>query len=88
MSNEGKLWNYFLNVFGNEKAVAGLLGNIKAESDFLPDNLQNSFEKTLGLSPPAEILSEMVGIRCHDQFSGISNGSSSSMQRSTPSNFS
>lgn len=48
MSNEGKLWNYFLNVFGNEKAVAGLLGNIKAESDFLPDNLQNSFEKTLG----------------------------------------
>ena len=48
MSNEGKLWNYFLNVFGNEKAVAGLLGNIKAESDFLPNNLQNSFEKTLG----------------------------------------
>ena len=48
MSNEGKLWNYFLNVFGNEKAVAGLLGNIKAESDFIPNNLQNSFEKTLG----------------------------------------
>ena len=48
MSNEAKLWNYFLNVFGNEKAVAGLLGNIKAESDFLPNNLQNSFEKTLG----------------------------------------
>ena len=49
-SNEQIIWDFLLAKIGNPKGVAGLMGNIKAESNFNPKNLQNSFEKKLGLN--------------------------------------
>lgn len=43
------IWNFFMSKGLNEFGVAGLMGNIKAESGLKPTNLQNSFEKKLGL---------------------------------------
>lgn len=49
-TNEEKIWNFLagkgLNAFG----VAGLMGNLYAESALNPQNLQNTYEKKLGLS--------------------------------------
>lgn len=45
---EEKIWNYLLAWLGNENAVAGIMGNLRAESNFKPKNLQNSFEQKLG----------------------------------------
>lgn len=47
-TNEEKIWNFLkgrgLNAFG----VAGLMGNLYAESALNPQNLQNTYEKKLG----------------------------------------
>ena len=48
-TREEQIWNYLLNKLNNNKyGVAGLMGNIYAESGLNPINLQNSFEKKLG----------------------------------------
>lgn len=43
------IWNFFRGKGFNEFATAGLMGNLKAESGLKPTNLQNSYEKKLGL---------------------------------------
>lgn len=45
---ESYIWNYFFDKFGNEYGVAGLMGNLYHESALKPNNLQNSFESSLG----------------------------------------
>lgn len=42
------IWNYLLNKIGNEYGVAGLMGNLYAESALQPNNLQNTYETSLG----------------------------------------
>jgi hypothetical protein len=49
-SNEEKIWNYFKSKGLSNAGVAGLMGNLYAESGFRPNNLQNTYEKKLGLS--------------------------------------
>lgn len=49
-SNSEKIWNYLKEKIGNEYGVAGLLGNIDAESALRPNNLQNTYERSLGFS--------------------------------------
>lgn len=44
------IWNYLLGKIGNAYGVAGLMGNLYAESALNPSNLQNSFESKLGYS--------------------------------------
>lgn len=46
--NEQTIWNYLIGKIGNPFGVAGLMGNLKAESAMNPQNLQNSYEKKLG----------------------------------------
>ena len=46
--NDAIIWNFFKAKGFNDFAVAGLMGNLKAESNLRPDNLQNSFEGRLG----------------------------------------
>lgn len=48
--NEQKIWNYLMTHFKNKYGVAGLMGNIKAESALSPINLQDSFEPKLGFN--------------------------------------
>ena len=42
------IWTYLLDKIKNPFGVAGLMGNLRAESGLNPKNLQNSFEKKLG----------------------------------------
>jgi len=47
-TNEQKIWNYLMDKLGNAYGVAGLMGNLYAESALNPQNLQNSYESKLG----------------------------------------
>ncbi len=49
-TNEEKIWNFLFNKLKNIYAVAGLMGNIYAESGLNPMNLQNSFNKSLNMT--------------------------------------
>ncbi len=48
--NENKIWDCLLRQIGNPYGVAGLMGNLYAESALNPKNLQNSYEKSLGMT--------------------------------------
>lgn len=47
MANEKFIWDYLSKYF-NPYAVAGIMGNLYAESGLKPTNLQGTFEKKLG----------------------------------------
>ena len=49
-TNEEKIWNYLYSKIKNEYGVAGLMGNLKAESALNPINLQNSGNKKLNMT--------------------------------------
>lgn len=48
VDNPSTIWNFFKGKGLNDYAVAGIMGNIYAESGFKPNNLQNTYEKKLG----------------------------------------
>ena len=45
--NEAVIWRFFKSKGFSDCGIAGLMGNLFAESGLNPINLQNSFEKTL-----------------------------------------
>lgn len=47
-NNEQIIWSYLSGKIKNPYGVAGLMGNLYAESALSPTNLQNTFEKKLG----------------------------------------
>lgn len=47
-SDERRMWDYLMDKLGNEYGVAGLMGNIYAESALRSNNLQNAYETKLG----------------------------------------
>ena len=49
-NNEKAIWDYLYGKIGNAYGVAGLMGNLYAESALRPNNLQNTYEKSLGLT--------------------------------------
>lgn len=50
MTSEQKIWNFLLSKLNNEYGVAGMMGNLFAESGLRPNNLQNTFEISLGMT--------------------------------------
>lgn len=48
--NDRYIWDYLLLLIGNPFGVAGLIGNLYAESGLRPYNLQNTYEKKLGMT--------------------------------------
>lgn len=50
MSNQDIIWNYFITRINNPKGVAGLMGNLYAESGLNPKNLQNTYNKKLNMT--------------------------------------
>ncbi len=44
------IWNFFKSQGLNDFGIAGLMGNLEAESGLKPINLQNTYEKKLGYS--------------------------------------
>lgn len=49
-NNEEKIWNFLKAAGYTECGVAGLMGNLYAESGLVPENLQNTYEHSLGYS--------------------------------------
>lgn len=47
-TNEERIWNYLKAQGLSDSGIAGLMGNLYAESGLNPTNLQNSYEKKLG----------------------------------------
>ena len=47
---EKRIWDFLLSQIGNEYGVAGLMGNLYAESGLNPKNLQNTYNKKLNIS--------------------------------------
>lgn len=50
MSTEQTIWDYLLERIGNSYGVAGLMGNLHAESRLIPTNLQDAYERSLGMT--------------------------------------
>jgi len=50
MANEKEIWAFLWERLGNAFGVAGLMGNLYAESALNPKNLQNTYEKKLGMT--------------------------------------
>ena len=42
------IWDFLFSKLGNAYGVAGVMGNLRAESALRPINLQNTYEKSLG----------------------------------------
>lgn len=49
-SNDKTIWDFFKGKGFNDFAVAGIMGNLEAESGLKPTNLQNSYNKKLNIS--------------------------------------
>lgn len=49
-TNEEKIWNYLKSKGLSDCGVAGLMGNLYAESGLRPNNLQNTYEGKLGMA--------------------------------------
>lgn len=49
-TNEEKIWNYLYSKIKNAYGIAGLMGNLKAESGLSPINLQNTGNKKLNMT--------------------------------------
>lgn len=47
-TDEQRIWNYFKSKGLNDYGCAGLLGNLQAESGLKSNNLQNTYERSLG----------------------------------------
>ena len=52
-NNEERIWNHLIGWIQNSYGAAALMGHLFAESGLNPKNLQNSFEKKLGLTDEA-----------------------------------
>ena len=49
-TNEQIIWKYLKSQGLTDAGVAGLMGNLYAESGLKPTNLQNTYEKKLGFT--------------------------------------
>ncbi len=49
-TNEEKIWNFLRKQGLSEYGIAGLMGNLYAESGLNPENVQNTYEKKLGVT--------------------------------------
>ena len=68
LDTESLIWNYFKSKGLNDFAVAGIMGNLYAESGLRPNNLQNGFEKKLGMSDIEYTQAINNGTYSKDQF--------------------
>lgn len=50
VDTEKAIWDFLMGKIGNACGTAGLMGNHYAESALKPTNLQNTYEKTLGMT--------------------------------------
>jgi peptidoglycan hydrolase-like protein with peptidoglycan-binding domain len=47
---QNQIWNYFKNQGFSDAGIAGIMGNLEAESSYLPNNLENAANTKSGMS--------------------------------------
>lgn len=65
-TNAEKIWNFLYSKLNNPYGVAGIMGNMYAESGLNPKNLQQSYEKKLGYTD--ESYTKAVDDRTYNNF--------------------
>lgn len=68
------IWDYFMERFNNPYGVAGLIGNLYAESRLNPKNLQQSYETSLGFTDNSYTEAVDSGTYTKEQFVNDSAG--------------
>lgn len=68
MNNEDIVWSFLWERLGNAYGVAGLVGNLRAESGLRADNLQNSYETILGMTDAEYVAAVDSGAYAADAF--------------------
>jgi LysM repeat protein len=68
MTNEQKIWNFFKSKGLNDYACAGILGNLSAESNLNPHNLENIYERSLGFTDDEYVQAIDNGTYTKEQF--------------------
>lgn len=63
---EKAIWDFFFSKIGNAYGVAGLMGNLYAESGLSPINLQNSYNKKLNITD--EEYTKLVDVNNYPDF--------------------
>lgn len=67
-NNEEKIWNFLYEKIGNEYGVASMMGNLKAESNLNPKNMENYYESRLGFTDETYVQAIDNGTYTKDQF--------------------
>lgn len=68
MDNKRHVWDFLKERLQNDFAVAGIMGNLLAESSLRSDNLQNCFEKSLGMTDQEYTEAVDTGAYMEDEF--------------------
>lgn len=68
MANEKIIWDFFKSKGLNDYACSGILGNLKAESNLDPHNLQNTYERSLGFTDDEYVRAIDNGTYTKEQF--------------------
>ena len=68
MTNEQKIWNFFKSKGLNDYACAGLMGNLSAESNLDPKNMENTYERKLGYTDESYTQSVDNGTITREEF--------------------
>lgn len=66
MTDRRKIWDALMALTGNAYGAAGMMGNLYAESALRPDNLQNAYERRLGMTD--EVYTEAVDHGIYQNF--------------------
>lgn len=73
-TSQSTIWNYLYERIGNAYGVAGMMGNLRAESALDADNLQNSYEVRLGFTDETYTAAVDNGTYTQTQFATDSAG--------------
>lgn len=67
-SNEEKIWNFLKSKGLNDNGCAGLLGNLSCESSLKPNNLQDTYNRSIGMTDDEYVKAVDNGSYTKNQF--------------------
>lgn len=67
-NNEEKIWNFLYDKIGNAYGAASMMGNLKAESNLNPQNMENYYESRLGFTDKTYVQAIDNGTYTKEQF--------------------
>lgn len=68
LTNEKKIWDFFKSKGLNDYAVSGIMGNLYAESGLKPNNLEDTYNRSLGMTDDEYAIAVNNGSYTKEQF--------------------